>query len=270
MLSIALGGAFSSNDQHVRARPPNGAVKQNIFDRLVHSDGNFRVVPGLVHSHEAISPTTREFRLRRDVTRHDGSPFTAADAAFTFERVAMESNPAWWGEQQPWNRAICRMIADQAGRIPVLLAGDVDASGAASTPDVERLRAFCRASGVRVPALGNICLRPDRRRDDRPGVTGPDGERLIATPDPARGRGTANRSLHSNPEFDAVLDRALSTLDVAEREALFRQAARIAMADHAIILLHRQVNMWASRSAVRVTPRNDERTMAMEMRPAAS
>jgi peptide/nickel transport system substrate-binding protein len=93
---------------------------------------------------------------------------------------------------------------------------------------------------------------------------------LIGTADAARGRGTANRSLYSNPALDAVLDRALSTLDVAEREGVYRQATRMAMEDHAIIPLHHQVNMWAARSAVRVTPRNDERTMAMEMRPATS
>jgi peptide/nickel transport system substrate-binding protein len=499
-LTIAVGGAFSSIDPHFHALTPNGAVNQHIFDRLVHSDENFRMVPGLAHSWEAIAPTTWEFRLRRDVTWHDGSPFTADDVAFTFERVptvrnspsnftiytrpvqrleivdaytirmhtaapsplipnlmqglavisrrhaasgetadfnsgraaigtgpyrfvsyqpgdrvVMERNPSWWGERQPWDRVIYRMITNDAGRIAALLAGDVDVIDAVSTRDVERLRSSGRVSVVSVPALRNIYLYLDHQRDDTPGVSGPNGERLprsplrdnrvrtalsiainrdaivrqvmgghasasgqllaagvmghdpelrpapfdpdrarrllaeagypngfrvvlagpndryvndaqivqaisqmwtrvgvrtepdimpsnvfftrsarnefsvgllgwgtgtgepdspltalIATPDPSRGRGTANRSLYSNPAFDAVLDRALSTLDVVQREALYRQATRIAMEDHAIIPLHHQVNMWASRSAVRVTPRNDERTMAMEMRPAVS
>ena len=91
---------------------------------------------------------------------------------------------------------------------------------------------------------------------------------LIASKDPARGRGTSNRSGYASAEFDALLDRALTTIDPAPREDLYRQATRVAMRDHAVIPLHHQVNIWASRRGVKVIARNDEETYAMSMSPA--
>jgi peptide/nickel transport system substrate-binding protein len=91
---------------------------------------------------------------------------------------------------------------------------------------------------------------------------------LVASPDRARGRGGTNRSLYANPVFDAALDRALATLDLSAREAHYRAATRIAMADLAIIPLHHQVNIWAARRGFAYTPRNDERTLAMDLKAA--
>jgi peptide/nickel transport system substrate-binding protein len=88
---------------------------------------------------------------------------------------------------------------------------------------------------------------------------------LLATIDPTRGRGSSNRSRYSNPTFDAVLDRALATLELPEREALYREATTIAIRDQAIIPLHHQVNLWAARRGFSFEARNDERTMAMSL-----
>ncbi|MBX9748074.1 MAG: ABC transporter substrate-binding protein [Roseococcus sp.] len=88
---------------------------------------------------------------------------------------------------------------------------------------------------------------------------------LLATINPARGRGASNRSRYSNPSFDAAVDRALATLDLAEREAVYREATGIAIRDQAIIPLHHQVNIWAARRGFTYAPRNDERTMAMSL-----
>ncbi|MBS7791974.1 ABC transporter substrate-binding protein [Roseococcus sp. SDR] len=88
---------------------------------------------------------------------------------------------------------------------------------------------------------------------------------LLATIDPSRGRGASNRSRYSNPRFDAAVDRALATLDLAERESVYREATGIAMADQAIIPLHHQVNIWAARRGFTYAPRNDERTLAMSL-----
>jgi peptide/nickel transport system substrate-binding protein len=92
---------------------------------------------------------------------------------------------------------------------------------------------------------------------------------LLATADRSRGRGATNRSLYSNPRLDAVLDRALATIELPAREALYREATRIAMEDLAIIPLHHQVNIWAARRGLLFEPRNDERTMAMSLRPTS-
>jgi peptide/nickel transport system substrate-binding protein len=91
---------------------------------------------------------------------------------------------------------------------------------------------------------------------------------LIATPDRERGWGQFNRSGYSNPALDALLGEALSTLDRSAREQLYVRAIRLAMDDLAIIPLHHQVNIWATRRGFAYTARNDERTMAMELRRA--
>ncbi|WP_372622217.1 ABC transporter substrate-binding protein [Falsiroseomonas sp.] len=496
-LTIAVGGAFSSMDPHFHALTPNGAVAQHIFDRLVHHDENFRPYPALAESWRPVTETTWEFKLRRGVNWHDGSPFTADDVVFTFERVpqvrnspsnftiytrpiqrlevvdshtirmhtaapnplvptlmggltlisrkhaqgaetadfnsgkatvgtgpyrmvsympgdrvVFERNDAWWGPAQPWRRVVYRMITNEATRIAALSAGDVDVIDSVPTRDVGALQSNNRLTIVSQAGLRNIYLFLDHQRDDTPDVSGPNGEKLersplkdvrvrralslainregivqqimsgfaapsgqflsrgvfghdpsiqhdpydpeaakrllteagypngfriklsgpndryvnderivqaiaqmwsrvgvrtevnvmpsnvffarsarnefsigllgwgtgtgepdspmsalIATANRDRGRGVANRSLYSNPAFDALLDRALATIDDAAREKVYHEATRLVMPDYPIIPLHHQVNIWASRRGLRVTPRNDERTLAMEIAP---
>jgi peptide/nickel transport system substrate-binding protein len=91
---------------------------------------------------------------------------------------------------------------------------------------------------------------------------------LIATPNRERGFGTVNRSGFSNATLDATLIEALSTLDRGAREKLYFRAIGIAMQELAIIPLHHQVNAWAMRRGFTYNARNDERTMATELRPA--
>ena len=91
---------------------------------------------------------------------------------------------------------------------------------------------------------------------------------LIATPDRETGMGAANRGRYSNPEFDAILKRALGTVDEARRRALLEQAAETAMADQAIVPILFQVNVWATRPGLAYVPRADEWTLARFVTPA--
>jgi peptide/nickel transport system substrate-binding protein len=88
---------------------------------------------------------------------------------------------------------------------------------------------------------------------------------LIATVAP--GRGVSNRGRYSNKEVDALLDRALATVDDAKREKLLWQASEAAMKDQALIPLHYQINIWATRKGITYTPRADENTLAQFVRP---
>lgn len=496
-LTIGVGGAFTSMDPHYHTLTPNNALTKHVFERLIGTDEDFRLRPGLAVSWTSVSPTVWEFKLRQDVTWHDGKPFTAEDVVATFARVpnvrnspgsytiytrqvqrlevvdshtirmhtatpsplvpnwmsgvpiisqqfgadietsdfnngraaigtgpyrlvsytpgsdaVMERNAAWWGPAQPWARVNYRIIANDASRIAALRAGDVQAIDSVSTRDVETLRSDPNIRIATRAALRNIYLYLNQGSAEPVGVSGPNGERLgrnpladnrvrqalsiainrdaivsrvmggfaspsgqflaegvmghdptikpphfdgaraqqllreagypngfrvllagpnnryvndeqiiqavaqmwarigvradvqampsnvyfsrsarnefpiglsgwgtgtgepdspmvglIATPNRERGRGTSNRSLYSNAEFDALLERALTTIDVAQREELYRQATRVAMADNAIIPLHHQVNIWASRRNVEVIARNDEETYAMSMKP---
>lgn len=62
-----------------------------------------------------------------------------------------------------------------------------------------------------------------------------------------------NLGCYSNPEFDAVLGRALEAFDEGERNRQLAAATRIAMEDHGIIPLLRQKSLWASRGRRVVT-----------------
>ena len=56
-----------------------------IFDQLVNLDGEARVGPQLAESWDVSADGRRyTFHLRRDVTWHDGAPFSAEDVAFTY------------------------------------------------------------------------------------------------------------------------------------------------------------------------------------------
>ncbi len=59
----------------------------NIFEGLVRSAGDLSIGPALATEWSNPSPEVWRFTLRRGVTFHDGSAFTADDVVFSFERV---------------------------------------------------------------------------------------------------------------------------------------------------------------------------------------
>ncbi len=89
----------------------------------------------------------------------------------------------------------------------------------------------------------------------------------IATWNPQRGLGTANRGRYSNPAVDALIDQAVVTMDDAAREKIVHQATRMAMDDVAVIQLHLQKNIWATRRGLTYEARVDEETQAMAVKP---
>ena len=91
-LKIGLKTEPSSLDPQYHALTPNLQMAAHIFDTLVMQDENLKPIPGLALSWKPISDTAWEFKLRPDVKFHDGSPFTAEDAVFTYERVPKVPN----------------------------------------------------------------------------------------------------------------------------------------------------------------------------------
>jgi peptide/nickel transport system substrate-binding protein len=97
-LTIATGGSITSLDPHFFNAAPNNAIGEHIFGRLVGRDGQARITPDLAESWRLISDTEWEFRLRRDVTWHDGRPFTADDVLFTLSRAPnVPNSPGGFG-----------------------------------------------------------------------------------------------------------------------------------------------------------------------------
>ena len=86
-VSIGLQAAITSMDPHFHNLSPNNALSLHIFEPLVNRDENQKLVPGLATSWKALDDLTWEFKLRKNVRFHDGSPFTADDVVFTLKRV---------------------------------------------------------------------------------------------------------------------------------------------------------------------------------------
>lgn len=92
---------------------------------------------------------------------------------------------------------------------------------------------------------------------------------VVATRDDKAGMGTSNYGGYSNPELDALLKKAVATLDDDSRAHLLAQASEIAINDLAIIPLHHEVSVWAMSSKVDYVGRADQYTMAMGASPSA-
>ena len=86
-LKIGLAAEPTSIDPHYHNLTPNNALIGHIFERLVETAPDNKLIAGLAESWQVIDGTTWEFRLRANVTWHDGTPFTADDVAFSFERA---------------------------------------------------------------------------------------------------------------------------------------------------------------------------------------
>ncbi len=84
---------------------------------------------------------------------------------------------------------------------------------------------------------------------------------IAATFDAANGFGQSNRSRYSNPKVDESLKKAIATMDDKERAKLLAETNDVAFADQAIIPIHYQVNIWAAKKGITVTPRVDEWTL---------
>ncbi len=91
---------------------------------------------------------------------------------------------------------------------------------------------------------------------------------LVATRDPDAGTGATNRQRYSNPEIDALVLEARRTVDDDTREEILQRASAMAMEDYATIPLHFEVTPWAFASDLELTPRVDQYTIAMMVRPA--
>jgi peptide/nickel transport system substrate-binding protein len=84
---------------------------------------------------------------------------------------------------------------------------------------------------------------------------------------PEKGWGEFAWGRYGNEKVNALLDKALSTIDDGAREKSIRDAVAIAIGELGIVPLHHQVNTWAMRRGVTYTPRTDEYTLAFLFRP---
>ena len=90
---------------------------------------------------------------------------------------------------------------------------------------------------------------------------------LVATADPARGYGTANRTRYSNPVVDNLLTEALVTMDDELRQAKLERAINFAMADQPLIPVFHPIFDFAARKGVTVVPQAQRRFNGLMVKP---
>jgi len=498
-VSIGLQSPVTSMDPHYHNLSPNNSLLLHVYEPLVLRDPNMKLKPGLAVSWRAIDDLTWEFKLRRNVKFHDGTPFTAEDVVATYKRVpnvpnspssyatfvkpivetkvidpytivfktaaphvllpsdlgavyivpkaiaekattedfnsgkaaigtgpyklvefvhnsriVLKANYGYWGGEEPWDKLTFKFLSNTAARVAALLSGDVQMIETVPTSDIAKIAAdksfnvadkvsnrviyvhlnqwndksapFVTAKDgsplgknpfrdARVRKALSIAINreaiADRIMEKRaipaaqlladsfygtsrklkPAKYDPEGAKkllteagypngfaitihgpnnryinddkiaqaiaqfysrvgiqakvetlpsavyfnkatagdfgymllgwgtesgeqgsamrsLLATRDLDKGMGVNNRGRYSNPAFDKQLTEALFTMDEAKREGMLQQAAETVMNDTGLIPIHFEVSTWATAKGYRYTPRTDQYTLAMDLKPA--
>lgn len=498
-VSIGLQAAITSMDPHYHNLSPNNSMMLHMFEPLIKRDANQKLVPGLATSWKAVDDLTWEFKLRKNVRFHDGSPFSADDVVFTLkrvpnvpnspssfatftkpivdvkvvdphtivfktatphvllpsdlasvmivsklhgekattedynsgkaaigtgpykfaeyvpnQRVVLKANYGYWGGEEPWDKVTFKILTNAAARVAALLSGDVQMIETVPTADIGKLASDKRFALVDKVSNRVIYVHLNQRSDTAaPFITGKDGKplaknplkdprvrkalsiainrdaiadrvmekravpagqllpdfffgtskklkpakydpegakkllaeagypsgfamtihgtnnryinddkvaqaiaqfysrigidakvetmpasvyftratkgdfsymqlgwgtesgeqgsslrSLLATYDAAKGMGVTNRARYSNPELDALITQAMSTIDDKKREGLIQKAAELAMGDTALIPIHYEVSTWATAKGFAYQARTDQYTLATGLKPA--
>lgn len=111
-LTIAAAAEATSLDPHFQDHDPTINLQRHVYEFLIGQGPRMELVPELAESWRARDPLTWEFRLRRGVAWHDGTPFTAADVIASLKRVpTVENSPSSF---VPYVRQITAMEAEGA------------------------------------------------------------------------------------------------------------------------------------------------------------
>ncbi|HEY0182819.1 MAG TPA: ABC transporter substrate-binding protein, partial [Rhodopila sp.] len=86
-LTVGVRSGQLSLDPQFNSNGPDTSAARNVFDALLRRGPDFTLLPNLATEWHAVGPDLWEFKLRRDVSWQDGTPFTAADVAFSVARV---------------------------------------------------------------------------------------------------------------------------------------------------------------------------------------
>ena len=83
----SAAGDHVTADPHAQDAQLTNAINLHVYEPLVMRGKRLELLPALAERWEQLSPTQWRFHLRRGVKFHDGTPFTADDVVFSFERA---------------------------------------------------------------------------------------------------------------------------------------------------------------------------------------
>jgi peptide/nickel transport system substrate-binding protein len=91
-LKIGNQGDALSMDPHSLNESLQISVNENVYEPLVGRGRDYKLTPMLATDWKATSPTVWRFNLRKGVQFHDGTPFTADDVIFSYERAKADGS----------------------------------------------------------------------------------------------------------------------------------------------------------------------------------
>lgn len=98
-VTMAVRTDAESIDPHFHVYTPNSAVARHIFDGLTQVNARSRIEPALATQWTPVGNDAWEFKLRPNVTFHDGGKFTAADVVFSLQRAPnVPNSPSSYGQ----------------------------------------------------------------------------------------------------------------------------------------------------------------------------
>ena len=74
-------------DPHSQNHATTSTILLHAYEGLVRYSASYQVEPALATKWTTLGPTQIRFELRRGVRFHDGTPFTADDVVFSFDRI---------------------------------------------------------------------------------------------------------------------------------------------------------------------------------------
>jgi peptide/nickel transport system substrate-binding protein len=85
-------GDMHTTDPHSQNEGLTNNINGLVYEFLVQRDKQLGLVPSRPESWTQVNPTTWRFKLRPGVKFHDGTPFTADDVVFSYERAKADSS----------------------------------------------------------------------------------------------------------------------------------------------------------------------------------
>ena len=85
-LSIAYADPLSSVDPQLNNHAGDRSLALHFWDSIINSRDGGKLEPALASSWRTLDDRTWEFKLRNDIKWQDGTPFTAEDIVFSFQR----------------------------------------------------------------------------------------------------------------------------------------------------------------------------------------
>ncbi len=74
-------------DPHSQNHATTNSILQHSYEGLTRYTKDYKIEPALATGWKELSPTHWRFTLRKNVKFHDGSPFTADDVVFSYQRI---------------------------------------------------------------------------------------------------------------------------------------------------------------------------------------